>query len=302
MYSKRTSRSPLVTSAALVLLALALVQCSRRPEAQIEGRDGQVMLLMPAGEFMMGGTEQDLEGVPGRNYLNFEAERPRHRVSLSAYYLDRTEVTNAQYRRFLKDIEGGDRSRYAHPDQPADADYLQRYVTAELLGDDQPAVGVNWFDAYAYCRWAGKRLPTEAEWEHAARGSGEEYRTYPWGNEPPDGQGIWWANYRPESGADQDGFRSSAPVGAFPDGVSPFGILDLAGNAEEWVQDWYSVNYYRLSDGAQDPPGPAAGTKRVIKGGSYEAPAWHIRTASRFWGRPGDNGPRIGFRCARSVD
>ena len=93
----------------------------------------------------------------------------------------------------------------------------------------------------------------------------------------------------------------TAPVGSFPDGVSPFGIMDMAGNAEEWVQDWYSFNYYRQTDGAQDPPGPLEGQKRVIKGGSYNADRHHIRVAARFYGKPRDKSPNLGFRCARSL-
>jgi len=280
----------------------ALVQCARAPDPQITTADGSTMLLLPAGEFLMGGMKEDLVGVPGRNYLNFEAERPRHRVRVSAFYLDKYEVTNAQYRRFLAAVADGGGEAYEHPDQPANVGHQQQYLTDDMLGDDQPAVGINWYDAFAYCRWAGKRLPTEAEWEYAGRGSGEEYRKFPWGNQEPDAEGIWWANYRPASGAARDGYKHTAPVGSFPDGVSPFGIMDLAGNAEEWVQDRYSVNYFRHSEGAQDPAGPAAGEKRVAKGGSYGTPSWHVRLASRFWGKPHNKGPRVGFRCARSLD
>jgi len=292
-----------VHAAALALVAcLALVQCAREPEPQITADDGSLMVLLPAGEFQMGGMKEDLEGVPGERYINFEAERPRHSVKLSAFYIGKYEVTNAQYKEFLADIEGGGSAAFDHPDQPEKIGHGQRHVTDEMLGDNQPAVGLSWYDAFSYCRWSGGRLPTEAEWEYAARGPGEEYRKYPWGNEAPDADGIWWANYRPDSGTDRDGYRYAAPVGSFPDGISPFGIMDLAGNAVEWVQDWYSIGYYRSSDGAQDPPGPAQGTKRVSKGGSYGSEAHHIRVAGRFWGKPHVKGPRLGFRCAQSID
>ena len=274
------------------------IQCARTPEPQITADDGATMLLLPAAELQIGGLKEDLMDVPGKNYLNYEAERPRHRVKVSAFYMDKNEVTNARYRRFLEAAPG---AAYDHPDQPEGIGHEPQHVTEVLLGDDQPAVGLNWYDAFAYCRWAGKRLPTEAEWEYAARGAGDEYRKFPWGNDAPDADGIWWASYRPQGGPDQDGFRASAPVGSFPDGISPMGIMDLAGNAEEWVQDWYSVNYFRQSDGAQDPAGPATGAKRVIKGGSYESPDYQIRIAARFWGKPHDRGPRIGFRCAKSL-
>ena len=253
------------------------------------------MILIPAGEFPMGGKPDEVAGMPDGGLLTYLAERPVHRVQVSAFYIDKNEVTTAQYRRFLEAIEGGDR-QWDHADQPADVDHQQRYLTDALSGDDQPAVGLNWYDAYAYCGWAGKRLPTEAEWERAARGG--EYRKFPWGEDDPNTDGLWFANYRPAEGADADGYRASAPVGSFADGVSPYGVMDMAGNAEEWVQDWYGVNSYRLTEGAQDPTGPVQGDRKVIKGGSYEAPVHQIRVAMRLYGKPRDKGPRLGVRCA----
>ena len=302
MYGTRNHLGRPARLALLIAACAALVQCTGTPDPQITTDDGSTMLLVPAGEFDMGGMEEDLEGVPGRNYLNYEAERPRHRVSVGAFYMDKNEVTSAQYRRFLDEAVSSGVAASDHPDQPEGVGHEQRHVSEDLLGDTQPAVGLNWYDAFSYCRWADKRLPTEAEWEYAARGPGETYRKFPWGSQEPDAEGIWWASYRPEGGPDRDGYRYSAPVGSFPDGISPLGILDLAGNAEEWVQDWYSVNYFRQSEGAQNPAGPATGTKRVIKGGSYESPSYQIRIAGRFWGKPQDKGPRIGFRCAMDVD
>jgi formylglycine-generating enzyme len=260
--------------------------------------DGSTMILIPAGTFQMGGQPEDVAGQPDGQLLTYHAERPVHSVHVSSFYIDKYEITNAQYGRFLEAINDGV-STWDHPDQPTDRGHAQRYVTEALSGDNQPAVGVNWYDAYAYCRWAGKRLLTEAEWEYAARGS-DGLLTYPWGQGEPNAEGIWWANYRPVEGPHADGHRSSAPVGSYPDGVSPFGVMDMSGNAEEWVQDWYSVNYYRLTDDAQDPPGPLTGDRKVIKGGSYEAPAHQIRVAMRLYGRPHDKGPRLGVRCAMS--
>ena len=244
----------------------------------------------------MGGKPEDVADEPDGRLLTYHAERPVHSVQLSAFYVDKYEITNAQYRLFL-DAAADGVSTWDHPNQPTDSGHQQRYVTDALRGDDQPAVGLNWYDSYAYCRWAGKRMLTEAEWEYAARG-GKDTRKYPWGEDEPDADGIWWANYRPDAGPLADGFRGSAPVGSYPDGVSPFGVMDMSGNAEEWVQDWYAVNYFRLTEGAQDPPGPLNGSKKVIKGGSYEAPAHQIRIAMRLYGRPHDKGPRLGIRCA----
>lgn len=286
----------------LASVALTLTQCSREPDPVITAKDGSEMLLIPAGSFTMGGRPEDLEGFEKGNYLNYESERPLHKVSISAFYMDKYEITNAQYARFLEHVEeSGDRSM-AHPDHPDNLDHRQRYIDEKLNDPLQPAVGINWFDAYAYCNWAGKRLPTEAEWEYAARGAGDVYRKYPWGNEEPDAEGIWRANYRPMAGSDLDGFARTAPVGSYPDGISPFGIMDMAGNAEEWVQDWLDINYYHKTDGAQDPQGPLSGRNKVIKGGSYGSDKYHVRIATRLYGAPHPKTELLGIRCAMSID
>jgi sulfatase modifying factor 1 len=290
----RMARRLLMSLAALA--ALTLAACG--PSATKESTDGSTMILIPAGSFQMGGSEEEVAGQPDSQLLTYHAERPIRTVTLDAFYIDKHEITNAQYAEFLEAAQGS--SQWDHPDQPTDRGHEQRYLTDDLRGADQPAVGINWFDAYAYCQWAGKRLPTEAEWEYAARGA-EGRRVYPWGDAAPDADGIWWANYRPVSGPASDGHRHTAPVGSYPDGVSPFGVMDMAGNAEEWVQDWYSVNYYRhTAEGATNPTGPLTGGKRVIKGGSYEAPVHQIRVAMRLFGRPQDKGPRLGVRCAQT--
>lgn len=282
---------------ALFLLSFCLIDCS--PEPQIKTEDGGEMVLIPAGEFLMGGEKADLEGFSKSNYLNYEAESPRHPVKLSAFYLDKYEVTNAQYKKFLANLEQNKDTSVNHPDQPADQDHLQHYLNDQMIADKQPATGLNWFDAYAYCKWMGKRLPTEAEWEYAARGPTGAYRKYPWGNETPEADGIWRANIRPEQGWSADGFRYTAPVGSFPDGVSPFGIMDMAGNAEEWVHDWLDASYYRNSQGAQDPQGPSTGRNKVIKGGSFGTDPLHIRIATRLYGAPEVKSEMQGCRCAK---
>ena len=278
----------------LVLALAGLLVHGCAPDPVVTADDGSVMILIPEGSFPMGGREEEVRDTPDGHLLTYVAERPVHQVALGAYYIDKHEVTNARYARFLE-ADSANGSRWDHPDQPESLEHRQRYLNDGLRGESKPAVGLNWYDAYAYCRWAGKRLPTEAEWEYAARG--REYRKYPWGEGDPYSNGIWWANYRPRTGHDQDGHRWTAPVGSYPDGVSPFGILDLSGNAEEWVQDWYGADYYRRAEG-RDPPGPATGTKKVIKGGSYGSPAHQVRAAMRTFGKPTDKGPRFGFRCA----
>ena len=277
---------------------LSLTHCA--PDPEITSDDGATMLLIPEGEFTMGAEEGELAGFEMGRYLNYEAERPSRRVSLSSFYIDRNEVTNARYRKFLEHVKASGDEPYRHPEQPGPSDYNQDLMTEDLDGDEQPAVCVSWYNAYSYCRWAGKRLPTEAEWEYAARG-GDPYRKFPWGGGEPDGDGIWWANYRPDRGRGADGYRWSAPVGSFPDGVSPFGLLDMAGNVEEWVQDWHDFRFFRRTRENRNPTGPATGRNKVIKGGSYGTDKWHIRVATRLFGSPSNRSVQLGFRCARDL-
>ena len=286
--------------AGLSMAAAVLSLTSCAPDPEITSDDGATMLLIPEGEFTMGAEEGELAGFEMGRYLNYEAERPSRRVSLSSFYIDRNEVTNARYRKFLEHVKESGDEPYRHPEQPGPSDYNQDLMTEDLDGDEQPAVCVSWYNAYSYCQWAGKRLPTEAEWEYAARG-GDPYRKFPWGGGEPDGDGIWWANYRPARGRGADGFRWSAPVGSFPDGVSPFGLLDMAGNVEEWVQDWHDFRFFRRTRENRNPTGPATGRNKVIKGGSYGTDIWHIRVATRLFGSPSNRSVQLGFRCARDL-
>lgn len=283
------------------LLALSLTHCSREPDPSITAKDGSEMLLIKAGTFWMGGMEEDLASFARKEYLNYLAERPRHTVSISAFYMDKFEITQAQYTRFLDHIEQtGDRSM-DHPEQPDNLDHRQRYINSEMTAPQQPVVGINWYDAYAYCNWAGKRLPTEAEWEYAARGPGDTYRKYPWGNEAPNEGGISRANIRSTQSPEPDGHRYAAPVGSYPDGASPFGIMDMAGNAEEWVHDWLNFQYYEKTEGAKDPQGPLGGNNKVIKGGSYGSDPYHVRIATRLYGARHPKTELLGIRCAQDL-
>jgi sulfatase modifying factor 1 len=291
-----TNWSPVI----LIMGALTLGSCADPPEPRITLSDGSVMIYVPGGEFDMGARESDFEGHPNPDLEFFKAERPLHRVRVSPFYLAQLEVTNAQYVQFYTAFVNTPDSTLLHPDHPAELDFQLKHINAQLIRrNEQPVVSVPWFAAVAYCNWAGGRLPTEAEWEYAARGGDGTYRKYPWGNAPPDSDFVWLANYDPPNGADMDGVGFTAPVGSFPDGVSYFGILDMAGNAQEWVQDWYSDEYYSGVDDAVDPAGPADGIYKVRRGGSYRSAAYGIRTASRAYGRPKHSTALIGFRCAR---
>ena len=290
--------NPWVQAVALVTCVLAAAHCGGVPEKSEPTRDSPEVAI-PSGEFYMGGRPGDVADLPAGDSIVYQAERPLHRVRISGFYMDEYEVTVGQYRAFLASLSAtGDISANLHPDQPPEVDH-SRGRTGDYLADDQPVRGASWFSAYAYCKWAGKRLPTEAEWEYAARGNDGVYRKYPWGNNGVHWEQIWFANLR----SDADGHPGAAPVGSYPDGVSYFGVLDLAGNTSEWVQDWYSPDYYQtVPAGATDPQGPVTGDARVVKGGGYQS-HWHdVRSAARGFGAPHESDRIRGFRCARDAE
>jgi formylglycine-generating enzyme len=259
-----------------------------RPDSSptIKTDDGAEMVLVPAGEFWMGSDVDD------------ERERPRHRVFLDRYYIDKHEMTNEQFKRFI-DAKGYERQELWSPagwqwrtsqhggfDQTSAA-VLPRFLTdSKWNGPSQPVVGVSWWEAEAFCRFVGKRLPTEAEWEKAARGT--EGRRYPWGESYESGR----------ANSDHTNLGRTVPVGSYPQGVSPYGAHDMAGNVSEWVADWYSKEYYRRSP-ERNPKGPVGGETRVIRGGSWDNKSKDLRSTLRHDDTPSERGRRIGFRCAK---
>jgi len=226
-----------------------------------------VLMRVPAGEFWMG--SQDMER--GADY----SEKPAHPVRLDEYWIGKFPVTNRQFQAYFQ--QSG---------QPEGWSF-------EKGKEQHPAVNVSWDDAAAFCAWASKisgqklRLPTEAEWEKAARGT--DRRIYPWGNEPPD---KTLANF------DQI-FKGTTPVGKFsPQGDSPYGCADMAGNVWEWVADWFGETYYKDSP-KSNPTGPAKGEWRVLRGGSWYIGARNLRAAIRGRDIPDLRDVNGGFRCAR---
>jgi formylglycine-generating enzyme required for sulfatase activity len=257
---------------ACLLIGAILVACGPATPEPSAGEtwtrpaDGAVMVYVPAGEFLMGSTDADPDAAPH--------EKPQHTVYLDAFWIDRTEVTNAQYRKCVE----------------AEAcEEPQCWAFDKYSAPDQPVVCVSWDAAQAYAAWAGGRLPTEAEWEKAARGT--DGRLYPWGDSAPD---CDKANYLGCA-------ETSLPVASHPDGASPYGVLDMAGNAYEWVADWYDEDYYsRSPDG--NPQGPDTGDLRVLRGGSFFNLQGFVRCAARYWLYPLGGHRSIGFRVVLSPD
>jgi formylglycine-generating enzyme required for sulfatase activity len=295
------------TIIAAIALALAAMDS---PTHRRSLRDGLAYVQIPAGEFLMGCVERDARCNP--------SERPQHKVRLRrAAWLGATEVTVGAVRRFTKAT--GFRTR-AEVERRGRAwvharnrwEWIDGLTWAAPLKPGQrapdtwPALQIGWTDAAAYCTWAGGRLPTEAEWERAARG-GRDGEVFPWGNaERPEVRGVLYANGTDEltHGAYpswsffagyRDGYADVAPVGRFaPNG---FGLYDMAGNALEWVSDWYAEAYFGRSPGI-DPTGPSTGQARVVRGGSWGSAPEQLRSSERGHVEPDFWTATFGFRCA----
>ena len=267
-----------------------------RPTSIVKGEGGGEMALIPAGAFVMGADQGS------------ESHRPRRRVTLGAYLMDRYEVTNAQFRTFI-DAKGYDRqdlwssagwqwrSRQGLAQRlrgrlgavgAAAPSRLPRYWGDSRANDArQPVVGVSWYEADAFCRFLGKRLPSEAEWEKAARGT--DGRKFPWGETAEAGR----------ANATEAKAERAMPVGSFPTGASPYGVHDLVGNVAEWVSDWYAREYAKSAP-AENPRGPHTGSRRAVRGGTWDDDAKDQPVMRRSSEGPEERNRKLGFRCAKN--
>jgi formylglycine-generating enzyme required for sulfatase activity len=228
------------------------------------------MVTVPGGEFTMGRTKLTSDDKTNMRPHVLLDDRPAHKVTVSSFRLDRHEVTNRQYEVFLKSTNN-----------PAPYHWVGGRYAEDAA--EVPVYNVSWTEANAYCAWAGKRLPTEAEWEHAARGA-KESMDYPWGDQASPKQ----ARFNVTTGP--------GPVAKFP--PSDFGVFDMAGNVAEWTADWFDGEYYKRNENT-DPKGPLTGDYKVIRGGAWSDSPRRITVFFRNWVRPTQRTPNIGFRCAQ---
>jgi len=250
---------------------------------RVSPKDGMTQIQIPSGTFFMGGMDVYREND----------EQPAHEVVIDSFWMDQVEVTNGMYELCV-------RAGACRLPKESRSDNREEYFNAAPFRD-YPVVHVAWYDANAYCQWAGRRLPTEAEWERAARG--DDKRNYPWGDEAPNQFNSNSLNI----------VGDTTRVGSYPEGASPFGVLDMAGNVWEWVADYYKPNYYAIAP-LENPQGPtreeARSDLRVIRGGSFQEDGIFLRLANRsFLDGPdpkadpkdeayyGKSSNRVGFRC-----
>jgi formylglycine-generating enzyme required for sulfatase activity len=296
----------------MTVLMFICVACSNSPveenDQHIETPDLEKilkdMVLIPSGEFLMGSPEG--EGA-------FD-EHPQHKVYLDAFYIDKYEVTNAQFKEFVEAtgyVTDAERKGYGEVWNPkwalhdfADVNWrspnewrIPEYFAYNLQHPDawkyyqmnHPVVQVSWNDALVYATWVGKRLPTEAEWEKAARGT--DGRKYPWGN-------VFNADIKGVTLHTNIASDYLMPVGSFPTGISPYAVYDMTGNVQEWVADWYAGDYYARSP-INNPKGPDNGVARVLRGGSWRhQKSYQVQNANREYQAPDYSSNFVGFRCA----
>ncbi|MGB0388790.1 MAG: bifunctional serine/threonine-protein kinase/formylglycine-generating enzyme family protein, partial [Ardenticatenaceae bacterium] len=255
---------------------------------EVSEKDGMVQLFVPAGEFLMGSPED--------NQWAYNDESPQRTVYLDPFWIDQTEVSNAMFTRFVEQSghqTDAEKQGWGFSYDPAEDNWVQTEGAnwkhplgpqSNLDGlETHPVVQVTWHDAKAYCEWAGRRLPTEAEWEKAARGT--DGRKHPWGDENVADQFVNLADINfPADWSNEsvdDGYQFTSPVGSYPDGASPYGALDMVGNVWEWAADWYDEEYYQQNPPNRNPTGADETTSRSLRGGSFSNGARWVRSSYR---------------------
>lgn len=314
---------------AIILIVILLMIPDTKPkfdlgDKKIRTLDSMEMVFVPSGTFLMGSSDEQIDKAMDdcekmyrgeqdcqrRIYSN--QEQPQHEVYVNAFWIDKTEVTNAQFCKFLN-AKGNQKTNGVRWFEPGAGHRGIVYGYIEEKNgvfktkpgyENYPAIEVSWYGAKAYCDWIGGKLPTEAEWEYAAKGP--QNKIYPWGNEF-NGNLV---NYRDSTlnfdnlakdTSFSDGYALWAPVGSYPDGASWCGALDMVGNVHEWVSDWYSADYYSISP-KNNPKGPGNGTLKIGRGGSWYDSRWQVRCSYRKILTPSSARMHwIGFRCVLSV-
>ena len=271
---------------------------------QVSPKDGAPMVEIAAGDFLMGSMS-----VSKGSY--FANEVPQHRIFLPAYWIDQTEVTLGQFSIFIAEtgyVTEAEKEKQGYVFNISTSDWYKtknanwRQPQAQgaditLVSEEYPVTQVTYNDAVAFCAWAGRRLPTEAEWEKAARGN--LACIYPWDRPDATSAACLRApdatllNYKLH-------IKSVTPVGKYRSGASPYGAMDMAGNVWEWIVDWYKDDYYYRT-GDTNPLGPPEGTDRVLRGGSWTSNAEQVRAAARFHRPPNYRADDLGFRCALTI-
>ena len=274
----------------LLFIGLMLTVLAACEQSSVSSEPPEDMVLIPAGEFVMG---TDSEGANAD-------QKPAHRVYLEAFYIDKHEVTNAEYEEFI--LAGGYKKKEFWTEEgwdfiqkfQFDAGEWHKIETPLQYGEnsvstepDHPVIGVSWYEANAYATWAGKRLPTEAEWEKAARGT--DGHIYPWGKEMDFSK----LSYFPH-------VTKLQAVGSFSGGASPYGVMDMAGSVWEWCSDWYGESYY-LQGSRKNPKGPDSGENRVLRGGGWDSIRLQLRCSYRYYESEGRRTYNVGFRCVQDV-
>ena len=275
-YLKEAPQGSLVEESRQVLSTIKVLDVGQKSSAEVPSIREENMVLIPAGTFIMGSLDKQAD------------ERPMQKVYLDEFLIDRYEVSASQFAKFLN-AKGN--SNFFSMNKFGTI-FFDKTYKARKAQENFPANNVSWAGAKAYCKWVGKHLPTEAEWEKAARGT--DGRHFPWGDSPPEPQKARFLKHWEELKE-----QVMVPVDSMPGGISPYGLNHMAGNVKEWVDDWYDREYYGEPDHGKNPIGPLGGEFKVIKGGSWRDLPGFLYSSHRNNNEPGAGMEDYGFRCAR---